>query len=48
MIKLYKVNYGIEYNQTTIEYIQDIIFDDQLKKNFKDFKVFKGAISCIT
>ena len=44
MIKLYKVNYGIEYNQTTIEYIQDIIFDDQ-PKNFKDFK---GAISCIT
>ena len=42
MIKLYKVNFGIEYDQTTIEYIQDIIFDNY------DFKGFKGAVSCIT
>ena len=41
MIKLYKVNYGIEYDQTTIDYIQDIVFD-------KYFKDFKGAVSCIT
>ena len=36
MLKLYKINYDIEYTQTTIEYIQDIIF------------YCKGAISCIT
>ena len=38
MIKLYKVNYGREYNQTKIEFIQDIILG-----NMK----FKGAVSCI-
>ena len=41
-IKLYKVNYAMEYSQTIIEYIQDIIFD----KN--KFINFKGPISCIT
>ena len=39
MIKLYKVNYGIEYNQTKIEFIQDIIIDNM---------IFKGPVSCIT
>ena len=38
MIKLYKVNYGIEYNQTKIEFIQDIILGNM---------EFKGAVSCI-
>ena len=38
MIKLYKVNYGIEYNQTKIEFIQDIISSNM---------EFKGAVSCI-
>ena len=42
VIKLYKVNYGIKDNETTIEYIEDIIIKD------KRFKGFKGPISCIT
>ena len=41
MIKLYKVNYGKEYNETKIEYIEDIIFDE------KNFKGFNKPISCI-
>ena len=39
MIKLYKIIYG---EKLSIEYIQDIKFFD------KDFKGFKGPISCIT
>ena len=42
IIKLYKVNYGIKYDEYRIEYIQDII----IKEN--NFKGFKGPISCIT
>ena len=38
LIKLFKVNYCIEFDQTNIEYIQDIITEN---------KVFNGAISCI-
>ena len=42
MIKLYKINYGIEYYQTKIEYIQDIDF-----YNENNFKGFKESISTI-
>ena len=42
VIKLYRVNYGKYFDQTKIEYIQDIIIDDN------KFKGFRGAISCIT
>ena len=40
MIKLYKVNYGKTFNNTKIEYIQNLKFKDN---NIK----FKGPISCI-
>ena len=40
MIKLYKVNYGKKYDNTKIEYIQDLIVNDNKIK-------FKGPISCI-
>ena len=42
MIKLFKINYGKEYYETRIEYIENIIFNDN------NFKGFKGPISCIT
>ena len=38
VIKLYKIN----YSENTIEYIEDIIFDDD------NYKRFRGPISCIT
>ena len=44
IIKLYKVNYGIEYDKTTIEYIQDIIFANENN----NMKGFRGPISSIT
>ena len=40
MIKLYRVNYGKKYDNTKIEYIQDLIVNDNKIK-------FKGPISCI-
>ena len=43
IIKLYKVNYGIEYDKTTIEYIQDIIFANENN----NMKGFEKPISCI-
>ena len=52
MIKLYKVIYGEKYNETKIEYIQDIyLFDKNVKRSnlsYKSIKRFKGPISCIT
>ena len=41
MIKLYKINYSEDYKETNIEYIDDVIF------NNKEFKSFKGPVSCI-
>ena len=43
IIKLFKIIYG-ENNNNKIEYIQDIIFEKNKKKNFKSFK---GPISSI-
>ena len=43
MIKLFKVNYGEKYYETNIEYIEDIIFENE-----NNFKGFKKPISCIT
>ena len=42
MIKLYKLNYGLEYDQTKIEFIHDIYINNE------NFKGFRGAISYIT
>ena len=40
MIKLYKIDYGIEYHLSKIEYIQDV----NINKD-DNFGKFKGAIS---
>ena len=42
MIKLYRINYGMEYYQTKFEFIQDIAF-----KNDNNFKRFKEPINSI-
>ena len=42
MIKLYRINYGMEYDRTKLEYIQDIDFN-----NDNNFKGFKEPISSI-
>ena len=43
MIKLYKIKYNKNINETKIIYIQDIV----VKKN-NDFEGFENAISCIS
>ena len=46
MIKLYRINYGKNYNNTTIEYIENLKIKDN--KDNKDKKIkFKEPISCI-
>ena len=42
MIKLYRIDYGIEYHLSKIEYIQDVNIDKD-----DNFKKFKGPISSI-
>ena len=42
IIKLFKINYGNNYNEIKIEYIDDITFPD------KNIGKFSGPISCIT
>ena len=45
VIKLYKVNYGQQYTDNTIEYIQDIVIKNE-KGEYCGY-LFKGAVSCI-
>ena len=42
MIKLYRIDYGIEYHLSKIEYIQDV----NINKD-DNFEKFKGPISTI-
>ena len=44
MIKLYKVIYGIKYDQSNLVFIDDVIIKDTKLKKIK----FKGPITCIT
>ena len=49
MIKLYEVNYSYDYHKTRIEFVQDIIFNENNDKENKNntFKGFREAVSCI-